>query len=112
MRTGLMAWKLAKGLYIVPLLFAYTPFLAGDFWVSLTIFLFGSVGIFCLSGAWAGYLEGPVPLWARPILAAIGVMLLWPNDLVWNVGGLAAFAAFMFMSIRAERQAERAAAAA
>ena len=28
MLTGLTAWKLAKGLYIVPLLFAYTPFLA------------------------------------------------------------------------------------
>ena len=35
MATGLTAWKIAKGLYIVPLLFAYTPFLAGDFWLSL-----------------------------------------------------------------------------
>ncbi|MGD8498269.1 MAG: TRAP transporter fused permease subunit, partial [Chromatiales bacterium] len=30
MATGFTAWKLAKGLYIVPLLFAYTPFLSGD----------------------------------------------------------------------------------
>ena len=26
MATGLMAWKITKGLYIVPLLIAYTPF--------------------------------------------------------------------------------------
>jgi TRAP transporter 4TM/12TM fusion protein len=103
MKTGLMAWKLAKGLYIVPLLFAYTPFLVGDLWQSLTIFVFGSIGIYCLSGAWAGFLEGPLPLWARPILAGIGVLLLWPNDLVWNIAGLVTFGVFMAISIRAER---------
>ncbi len=104
MKTGMMAWKLAKGLYIIPLLFAYTPFLHGDPWLAFQIFCFGSVGIFCLSGAWAGYLEGPLPLWARPVLAAIGVMLLWPNDVWWNIAGLVAFAGFMWLSIRAERQ--------
>jgi len=29
MLTGFYSWKLAKGLYIVPLLFAYTPMLGG-----------------------------------------------------------------------------------
>jgi TRAP transporter 4TM/12TM fusion protein len=104
MLTGLTAWKLAKGLYIVPLLFAYTPFLAGDLWQSLTIFAFGTIGIYCLSGAWAGYLEGPLPIWVRPILAGIGALLLWPNDIYWNIGGLTIFAVFMAFSVRAERQ--------
>ncbi|PJA60660.1 MAG: C4-dicarboxylate ABC transporter permease, partial [Rhodobacterales bacterium CG_4_9_14_3_um_filter_71_31] len=40
MGTGFTAWKLAKGLYIVPVLFAYTPFLSGDPWQALEIFLF------------------------------------------------------------------------
>jgi TRAP transporter 4TM/12TM fusion protein len=106
MLTGLTAWKLAKGLYIVPLLFAYTPFLVGDFWQSIAIFVFGTIGIYCLSGAWAGYLEGPLPLWVRPILAGIGALLLWPNDLYWNIGGLVIFAAFMALSVRAERRAK------
>jgi len=112
MLTGLTAWKLAKGLYIVPLLFAYTPFLAGDPVQSLTIFVFGTIGIYCLSGAWAGFLEGPLPIWVRPILAGIGGLLLWPNDLYWNIGGLIIFAAFMALSIRAERRAARRRAAA
>jgi TRAP-type uncharacterized transport system fused permease subunit len=30
MRTGLASWKVAKGLYAIPLLFAYTPLLSGD----------------------------------------------------------------------------------
>jgi hypothetical protein len=34
MATGFIAWKIAKGLYIVPLLYANTPYLAGDFWLS------------------------------------------------------------------------------
>ncbi len=46
MATGLMAWKIAKGLYIVPLLFAYTPFLAGDALAALAIFAFAAAGIY------------------------------------------------------------------
>jgi len=30
MRTGLTAWKVAKGLYLVPLLFAFSPLITGD----------------------------------------------------------------------------------
>jgi TRAP-type uncharacterized transport system fused permease subunit len=104
MATGFTAWKIAKGLYIVPLLFAYTPFLVGDFWQSMMIFSFGTVGIYCLSGAWAGYLEGPLALWMRPILAGIGALLLWPNHPLWNVGGLVIFAIFMTLSILAARR--------
>jgi TRAP transporter 4TM/12TM fusion protein len=107
MATGFTAWKIAKGLYIIPLLFAYTPFLVGDLWQSLMIFSFGTVGIYCLSGAWAGFLEGPLPLWQRPLLAGIGVLLLWPNHPLWNVGGLIMFALFMGYSILAERRANR-----
>lgn len=112
MRTGLTAWRLSKGLYIVPILFAYTPFLVGDFWDSIAIFCFGTVGMYCLSGAWEGYLEGPLPIWARPVLAGIGILLLWPNDLWWNIGGLAAFAFFMATSIVADRREKQRATAA
>jgi TRAP transporter 4TM/12TM fusion protein len=104
MATGLTAWKIAKGLYVVPLLFAYTPFLGGDVVLSLQIFCFGTVGIYCLTGAWEGYLEGPLPHWARPVLAGIGVLLLWPNDLIWNIGGLITFGIFMAISLRAARR--------
>ena len=31
MATGFQAWKAAKGLYVMPLLFAYTPLINGTF---------------------------------------------------------------------------------
>ena len=36
MATGLCSWKIAKGLYIVPLLFAYTPLIGGSWFQILT----------------------------------------------------------------------------
>jgi hypothetical protein len=53
-----------------------------------------------------------LPLWARPVLVGIGALLLWPNDLIWNIAGLVTFALFMTMSIFANRRADAATAAA
>jgi TRAP transporter 4TM/12TM fusion protein len=94
MATGLAAWKIAKGLYIVPLLFAYTPFLGGDFWRSLWIFAFGSVGIFALTAAIAGQLESRLRWPERLLLAVTGTALLWPTGPAVNVPG---FLLFVFL---------------
>ncbi len=89
MATGLTAWRVAKGLYIVPLLFAYTPFLAGDWAVAVKICLFGTLGIYGLAAAYEGFAETPVPIALRPFMAAAGVILLWPLDLLWHLAGAA-----------------------
>jgi TRAP-type uncharacterized transport system fused permease subunit len=91
MATGLAAWRIAKGLYIIPLLFAYTDFLAGDFWRSLWIFAFGSVGIFALTAAIAGHLEGRISWPERALLVATGTALLWPTGPWVNVPGFLFF---------------------
>ncbi|MDH3318029.1 MAG: TRAP transporter permease, partial [Gammaproteobacteria bacterium] len=105
MATGFTAWRVAKGLYIVPLLFAYTPFLAGDTLVALEIFLFGTAGIYALAAAYEGYAETPVPLVLRPLLALIGVALLWPLDRTWHLTALAAFiAAFALVTLLARHR--------
>jgi TRAP-type uncharacterized transport system fused permease subunit len=104
MATGFMAWKIAKGLYIVPLLFAYTPFLAGDFWLSLWIFAFGTVGIYALTAAISGWMEAPVSWPERVLLAATGTALLWPTGPVVNVPGFVFFLAlFAFNLWRARK---------
>ena len=106
MSTGMMAWKIAKGIYIVPLLFAYTPFLAGDFWLSLWIFAFGTVGIYALTAALSGYLEYRISWLERLLLAAIGTALLWPTGPTVNVPGLVCFCLlFAFNHRRSQRQA-------
>jgi len=91
MTTGLMAWKIAKGLYIVPLLFAYTPFLSGDVTSAVAIFAFGTVGIYCLTAAMQGYAEWPLNWGWRIVLAGLGVALLWPLDLLWHGAALLGF---------------------
>ncbi|MCB9949310.1 MAG: TRAP transporter fused permease subunit, partial [Rhodospirillaceae bacterium] len=103
MATGLTAWKIAKVLYIVPLLFAYTPFLNGDLLTALHIFLFGVLGVYALIAAIEGHAEAPYPWFARPILAAIGVALLWPSHIMINVAGTALLVAFMVWNIRTAR---------
>ncbi len=82
MATGLTAWKVAKGLYIIPLLFAYTPFLSGQLDQVLPIFLFGVLGVYALAGFLEGHLEAPVGLPVRALLLALGVALIWPSGLV------------------------------
>jgi TRAP transporter 4TM/12TM fusion protein len=108
MSTGMMAWKIAKGLYIVPLLFAFTPFLAGNFWLSLWIFAFGSVGIYCLTAAISGWMEAPLSVIERLLLGVTGTALLWPTGPTVNVPGFACFLAlFAFNLWRGGRPAAR-----
>lgn len=91
MATGFTSWKLAKGLYIMPILFAYTPFLAGDFSESLKIFAFACVGIYALAAAMQGGMERPLPWPWRLLCGLCGIALLWPHD-AYRLIGLAAFA--------------------
>ena len=50
MRTGFTAWKIGKGLYIVPFLFAFSPLVTGDFFAKVNVFIFSLFGIltFCI----------------------------------------------------------------
>ncbi len=97
METGLTAWKHAKGLYIVPVLMAYTPLIWGSTWESVLVFLPAIVGL----AAAAGLLQGgfghrvSVPWLVLYLLAAAA--LLWPHG-YWalTVLGLILFAAALY----------------
>ena len=96
-----MAWKIAKGLYIVPLLIAFTPFLGGSVIEVLEIFFFGCLGIYALNGALDGFLEAPVNWLWRIVLLAAAVGLFWPNWILAHLIGLAIFALAMAINLRA-----------
>lgn len=78
MATGFTALKISQGLYIVPLLFAFTAFLSPDFLVTAEIFAFALFGIYALAGAIEGHLESAVHPALRLILLVSAVALLWP----------------------------------
>ena len=106
MSTGVTAWKIAKGLYIVPVLFAYTPFLGGDVLTALEIFGFGVIGVYALAGALQGCLEHPLTLWERMLSAAFGIALLWPMDWQWHLMIGCIFIAYFAINLRKSRKAE------
>ncbi|MEZ5834697.1 MAG: TRAP transporter fused permease subunit [Geminicoccaceae bacterium] len=92
MATGLSAWRIAKGLYIVPILFAYTPILSGNWLSALEISLYAVVGIYAVAAAWEGYGEWPVALWLRPFLFVLGILLIWPAGRIYDLAALAGVA--------------------
>jgi len=104
MPTALASWKLAKGLYVVPLLFAYTPFLSGDWPVMFQIFGFALVGIYGLAGALQGCLEHPVGWPMRAVLAVAGTACLWPSTAAVQSAGAVVVVALLVFNIVAHRR--------
>jgi TRAP-type uncharacterized transport system fused permease subunit len=74
-----ISWKLAKGLYIVPVLFAYTPILSGDWSQVLMVGVSALFGIYLLAGAMEGGLEYRLDWGSRIVAAVAGVALMWPG---------------------------------
>jgi len=102
MRTAFTSWKLAKGLYIIPIIMAYRPLLGmGDSYelmhwqVGLTM-LTTTLGLIAFASAIERYFIRRAN-WPETVLfwiAAAG--LLWPQ--YWaDLMGLGAFAAVLFM---------------
>ena len=82
MQTGLMSWKIAKGLYLIPLLFAFTPLITGTWTERLTVFGFASLGLYSLAGILQGHLETKLNAITGGLLLVSAVLLLWPDALI------------------------------
>ncbi len=89
MATGFQAWKIAKGLYIVPLMFAYTPLISGNWYQVIHIGFFALFAIYALNCLVQNYAEGPLKIWHYPllILGIIGAFL--PLNILANIVGAA-----------------------
>ncbi|MCB1728319.1 MAG: TRAP transporter permease, partial [Gammaproteobacteria bacterium] len=103
-RTGFTSWKLAKGLYIMPLLFAYTPFLYGDWPTMIEIFFFTLVGLYAFAAAFQGHLERDHGIVTRLLLAGIAVCLMYPGQPLLHWGGLVVFCGFLAWDIVMSRR--------
>ena len=79
MRTGMTAWKIAKGLYLVPLLIAYTGLISWDLGTVMMTSVFAILGCYAIIAAMEGYLEGPLTWLLRLVLGMVGVALIWPD---------------------------------
>jgi len=104
MRTGFTAWKLAKGLYIVPLLFAYSPLITGDFTEMIRVFCFALFGLYAIIAGLEGYLEHKLHPALRLLMFPIGALMLWPHGQVLLDGAcVVIFVAVLIWSARRGR---------
>ena len=104
MATGVEAWKIAKGLYIVPLIFAYTPLIGGDPLTVARIAFFSLFGIYAFSSLLQRHSEGPLRWWLYPCLIVGGAAAFYPLHWMANIGGACVVAAVVFISTRLGKQ--------
>ncbi len=100
METGFQAWKIAKGLYIVPLMFAYTPLISGEWFEVLHIGVFALFGIYAINALIQNYAEGPLNIVLMLVLIVGGVGAFLPLNLAANIGGALLVSAVILISAR------------
>ena len=106
MATGVESWKIAKGLYIVPLIFAYTPMIGGDLYTVVHIGFFALFGMYAFTTIVQRHSEGPMAIWLYPVMVCGAVLSFWPLELVANIAGAAIVSSVvLFTSLAAKRRA-------
>jgi TRAP-type uncharacterized transport system fused permease subunit len=91
MATGFKAWQMSKALYLVPLLFAYTPLIDGTWPERTLVAAFAAAGLFAIGGGISGWLFHELRWWQTLMVAVLGLALFCPH-LGVRVAGLAGLA--------------------
>ncbi|MEX1032672.1 MAG: TRAP transporter fused permease subunit [Cellvibrionaceae bacterium] len=106
MATGLTAWKVSKGLYLVPLLFAYSPLVTGTWPERIEVFIWASFGLYAFAGLLQWHLEKSLNLLSAALLLLSGVLLTWaPFDRVFHMAGIVVLLGVIFWQKRSSRPA-------
>ena len=79
MRTGLTAWKIAKGLYLIPALFAFTPLITGNWTERLIVFVFACPALYGLAGLLQWHLESRLNALTGFLLLLSVILMLWTS---------------------------------
>jgi TRAP-type uncharacterized transport system fused permease subunit len=101
MATGFQSWKMAKGLYVVPLLFAYTPFIGGSWAEDFTIFFFALFGLYAMAAALQGFMETRLNPFLRLLVFGTALALLWPTTVLIHSVGLVILLAIFVLNWKA-----------
>ena len=96
MRTGWEAWKLARGLYIVPILMAFSPLVTGPVGAAAPVAITALAGIFLLCAGMSGYLRRRTTLVEQLALLAAGILMIVPDLLIAGGGLLLGLAVYLW----------------
>jgi len=96
-KTAIAGWRIAKGLYIIPFLMAYTHItLNGPLSEILIATLTGTIGLIALSAAWQGWLITRLSWLFRILLLVVTITSLKPG--LWtDIIGLGIFGAILIL---------------
>lgn len=88
-RAAWMALKTAKGMYILPLMFAYTPILLNGTPIVVFETMVGAfLGFLALAGLLQGFFYLPISVVGRVVLALASIALFWPNFVTHIFGAI------------------------
>jgi TRAP-type uncharacterized transport system fused permease subunit len=80
MRTAFVSWKLAKGLYIIPIVMAYRPLLGGaPAWEVVLTMVACAAGLLAFAAALDGYLLRRTTRLERIVFCVAAGCLFWPD---------------------------------
>jgi TRAP-type uncharacterized transport system fused permease subunit len=90
MATGLTSWKVAKGLYLVPVLFAYSPLISGSWPERIEVFFWSCLALYALAGLLQWHLETKLNVFTAGLLAVSAILMIWsPFAIIYHVIGAA-----------------------
>ena len=106
MATGLTSWKVAKGLYLVPVLFAYSPLISGTWPERIEVFIWSCMGLYALAGILQWHLEAKINAGIAALLLVSATLLMWtPFPIIYHFVGAAILFGIVFMQNRAIKAA-------
>jgi TRAP-type uncharacterized transport system fused permease subunit len=101
MATGLTSWMVAKGLYLVPVLFAYSPLISGSWPERIEVFIWASMGLYALAGILQWHLEAKINVFiAAALLLSAGLLMWTPLPIYYHLVGATILVAIVIMQSR------------
>ncbi len=104
MKTGFAAWSLAKGLYIIPLLFAYSKLLDGTWLEIIEAGLMGLMGLFAYTVMFEGHFYKKINIFERLLWLITTVLLFYPNIDTQYIGLALVIGLYLYNKITFIRQ--------
>jgi TRAP-type uncharacterized transport system fused permease subunit len=100
MGTGWEAWKLARGLYIVPLLMAYTTLVTGPWQTAVPVVISAIAGLYALAAGMTGFLKRDTIWYEQGLLLIGGGMMIAPGVLTNAIGLAVAIGAYVLQRMK------------
>ena len=108
--TGLTSWKVAKGLYLVPVLFAYSPLISGTWPERIEVFIWSCLGLYAMAGLLQWHLETKINIMIAGGLVTSAALLMWtPFPIYFHIAGATILLLIIFFQNRNEAVASAAA---